>query len=155
MTEGEKESQRIYLQSEKGKEFKAKANKRYFQSEKGRKAMERAYEKASQKEGYKERRREYQKRYRQQLKEQVFNHYGSGCACCGETASEFLTIDHTNGGGCAHRRIVAPAEFYRWLIANNYPEGFRVLCMNCNFAIGKFGYCPHKTENKTEAISVR
>lgn len=32
---------------------------------------------------------------------------------------------------------------YRWLRNHGYPLGFRVLCMNCNFALGKFGYCPH------------
>lgn len=25
-----------------------------------------------------------------------------------------------------------------------YPAGFRLLCMNCNFAIGHFGSCPHQ-----------
>jgi hypothetical protein len=25
-----------------------------------------------------------------------------------------------------------------------YPPGFRVLCHNCNMAIGLFGVCPHE-----------
>jgi hypothetical protein len=32
---------------------------------------------------------------------------------------------------------------YLWLKRNNYPTGFRVLCHNCNLAIGFYGYCPH------------
>jgi len=31
-----------------------------------------------------------------------------------------------------------------------YPTGFRVLCHNCNQAIGLYGYCPHKTPRTTQ-----
>jgi len=62
------------------------------------------------------------------------------CACCGEEHIEFLTVDHING-----RKDVPETgqRLYRWLKINNYPEGFQVLCMNCNYAKGKFGNCPH------------
>lgn len=30
-----------------------------------------------------------------------------------------------------------------WLIHNRFPEGFRVLCFNCNNSLGMHGYCPH------------
>ena len=30
-----------------------------------------------------------------------------------------------------------------WLINERFPEGFRVLCHNCNQAIGYYGECPH------------
>ena len=33
---------------------------------------------------------------------------------------------------------------FQYLKRNNYPPGYRVLCMNCNFAMGHFGYCPHQ-----------
>lgn len=78
----------------------------------------------------------------QRDKQIVFDHYGNGCACCGEDLKEFLTIDHIFGGGNKHRKLTR--DTYRWLIKNNFPEGFRLLCMNCNFSIGKFGYCPHR-----------
>jgi hypothetical protein len=32
------------------------------------------------------------------------------------------------------------------LIKNNFPDGFQVLCHNCNMSIGLYGYCPHQTE---------
>lgn len=56
-------------------------------------------------------------------------------------------IDHVNGGGNAHRRSIGgttacTVRFYRWLEVNNYPEGFQVLCHNCNFA-KSHGGCPH------------
>lgn len=86
------------------------------------------------------------------VKINLFNQYG-GCVCscpggCKETFLEFLSIDHIGGGGKQHvdntgRRLTGVA-LYRWLRDNNYPKGFRVLCMNCNFAIGHHGYCPHE-----------
>lgn len=82
---------------------------------------------------------------RRHLKMEVLLSYGGCCACCGETKYEFLSIDHINGGGTQHRKEIGKAghSFYQWLKTNNYPEEFQVLCMNCNFAKGKYGYCPH------------
>ena len=54
-------------------------------------------------------------------------------------------LDHINGGGRKQRREMGGSlKIYKWLIANNFPEGFRLLCMNYNFALGRCGYCPHK-----------
>lgn len=94
---------------------------------------------------------------RRGLKLDAFNAYGGPvCACCGEVHLEFLSIDHIYGDGAEHRRDLLEergwkggssqmtgAHAYLWLKKNGYPPGFRVLCMNCNFAIGHFGYCPH------------
>jgi hypothetical protein len=33
---------------------------------------------------------------------------------------------------------------YVWLRDNGWPEGYRVLCHNCNSARGLYGYCPHE-----------
>ena len=90
--------------------------------------------------------REYGREYRRQLKAQACEAYGGAvCACCGEAHMEFLTIDHIGGGGKVHRRQpgVGASHFYWWLKHEGYPEGFRVLCMNCNFSLGHWGYCPH------------
>jgi hypothetical protein len=77
-------------------------------------------------------------------KDKVFNAYGGyKCNCCGETNIAFLTIDHINGGGNAHRREIK-TDFYQWLIKNNFPEGFQVLCHNCQWGKHKFGVCPHQ-----------
>lgn len=91
----------------------------------------------------------YKQRYagiRAQDKIQVFEHYGNKCACCGEDESCFLAIDHIDGGGNEHRKNIGKAGsgFYKWLINNNFPEGFQILCHNCN--MGKHlnnGICPH------------
>lgn len=90
-------------------------------------------------------------KYRRNLKQDALNAYGGKCACCGESNYEFMAIDHINGGGNKHRKdnkTGSGLQFYRWLKKNKYPKGFRVLCHNCNVALGIFGYCPHKSESK-------
>jgi hypothetical protein len=85
--------------------------------------------------------------YRLALKHQVMNGYGGACACCGESEIAFLTIDHINNDGAEHRRSSKFAKanrLYRWLRDNNYPQGFQVLCSNCNTAKNVVGVCPHQ-----------
>lgn len=78
---------------------------------------------------------------------QVLRHYSCGdpkCSCCGETSYEFLGIDHIKGGGRKHTSEIGSGKLYNWLVKHGFPEGFRVLCHNCNQAIGLYGYCPHQ-----------
>jgi len=75
---------------------------------------------------------------------QMINHYGGKCACCGESHREFLAFDHVNGGGNKHRKIDNIRKLHMWLYQQKCPPGFRVLCNNCNFSYGAFGYCPHQ-----------
>ena len=85
----------------------------------------------------------------QDLRLEILKRYSKDvpfCACCGEKHLEFLSIDHINGGGAEHRRQLKEATIYRWLKRNGYPEGYRVLCHNCNQALGHYGYCPHQKE---------
>lgn len=42
------------------------------------------------------------------------------------------------------RKEIGRSSTYFWIIRNKYPKGFRVLCHNCNQAIGSYGECPHK-----------
>jgi hypothetical protein len=96
-----------------------------------------------------ERKKAYERTRSQKLKETVLSHYSGGvprCACCGEQNTAFLSIDHVEGGGNKQRhrlQLVGGHVFYSWLKDNGYPSGYRVLCMNCNFALGLRGYCPH------------
>lgn len=84
------------------------------------------------------------------LKEEVFQAYGGWkCKCCGEDERLFLSIDHVFNDGHKYRKEKAysrsSVHFYRWLKRKGFPDGFQVLCMNCNF--GKRmnnGICPHK-----------
>jgi len=87
---------------------------------------------------------------RRALKVRVIQAYGGKCLCCGNSVFEFLTLEHSNKNGSAERKRlhVFGNEFYRWLEVRGYPKdlGLTVLCMNCNFSKGKYGYCPHERE---------
>jgi hypothetical protein len=75
--------------------------------------------------------REVQQRHLSKLKVAVLDHYGHACACCGTT--DRLTVDHVNGDGNQHREQVGGGwAIYRWIIANNFPPGFQILCRPCN-----------------------
>lgn len=86
----------------------------------------------------------------QKIKLKVFMHYSNGdpkCACCGEKRLEFLCLDHINGGGMKHRKTFS-GSIHFWIVKHGYPPGYRVMCHNCNMAIGFFGYCPHQEKSK-------
>ncbi len=87
--------------------------------------------------------RELEKIKRQRWKEKVLNHYSRVCVCCGEKDTRFLSVDHINGGGLKHRRESKISCMWRWLIDNEFPEGFQILCHNCNQAKYHYGKCPH------------
>jgi hypothetical protein len=58
-----------------------------------------------------------------------------------------LTVDHIAGGGNAHRRSLTGGGYrlYEFLKSRGWPkEGFRVLCMNCNWGRRDTGVCPHE-----------
>ena len=83
------------------------------------------------------------------LKDEILAQYGKICSCCGESIIEFLTIEHTEGCGNIHRRKlfkynVGGVHMYRWLKKNNFPKGYIVLCMNCNWAKRFSRTCPHQ-----------
>lgn len=71
------------------------------------------------------------------LKLEVMTHYckGSPKCKCGYNDIRALTIDHVDGDGAEHRREIGGGgiKLYVWLKNNNYPDGFQILCMNCQF----------------------
>lgn len=85
----------------------------------------------------------------QRLRQYVLDHYGNKCACCGETIQMFLSVDHVDNNGVEHslkEGVRGGHDMYRWLMINDFPDGFQLLCRNCNW--GKHvngGVCPHKT----------
>ena len=113
---------------------------------------ERAFKK-KYRESHKKPQRGYEKRGRTLVREEVLNHYGGKCACCVETRYEFLAIDHINGGGNKHRREQKISNLAYWIKRNNYPDGFQVLCHNCNMAKGFYGECPHEKERRNLSLA--
>jgi hypothetical protein len=73
-------------------------------------------------------------------KQMIMDHYGGPtCVGCNETELAVLQLDHKDGGGNKHRRKIGNGDLrkgsvntYQWIIENNYPPLFRVLCANCN-----------------------
>ena len=100
--------------------------------EKKRKSNLRTYYKYHEK--YRLKQRKQSKKKRQEEKITIINHYSKGkncCELCGITNIIVLTIDHINGGGNIHRKETGNAHIAHWLIKKNFPEGFRILCFNC------------------------
>ena len=76
------------------------------------------------------------KNYRLKLLNKALEYYSNGkvvCNCCGETNLEFLSLDGN-----------ASLTFLKKIQALDYPEGYEVLCMNCDWGIlQNDGMCPH------------
>lgn len=78
-----------------------------------------------------------------EIREEALAHYGGKCVCCSEEQKEFLTFDHIQGDGAEIRRLEGRGQQPRKLKAAGFPGNVRVLCHNCNSAIGIYGMCPH------------
>jgi len=91
-------------------------------------------------------------RLRDELRRQIITAYGGICRCCKENNPVFLTIDHVNGNGAKERRKHssgrAGINFYKYLKKLGFPQtGYRLLCMNCNWATRYGKECPHAITN--------
>lgn len=73
----------------------------------------------------------------------VFNIYGNKCECCGESTFEFLAIDHVNGDGIEERKLFGTQQLVMRIIKSGKQPNYRLLCHNCNLALGIYKYCPH------------
>jgi hypothetical protein len=86
----------------------------------------------------------------------VINAYGGKCVCCGESEPCFLAIDHIdNNGAYMRKNKLHPKngrELYYWIIKNNYPDIFQILCHNCNSAKAYYRICPHQTTKNDAGI---
>lgn len=93
--------------------------------------------------------KEYKKELHKNMKIKCLLYYSNKeypvCECCKINNIDILTIDHVNGDGRNHRRKhnITGGGIYRWIIKNNFPIGYRVLCFNCNSGKGKNKECPH------------
>jgi len=95
----------------------------------------------------------------QDTKRQVMLHYSKKlskskipcCNCCGEkTSLDFLCIDHISGRrlGNGKKDTRRGSSLYSYLISNNYPRGYQVLCWNCNSTKFVYLICPHKRKKR-------
>lgn len=93
--------------------------------------------------------RERMRAWSRKVRSEVLAHYGGRCACCNEACLSFLGINHIQDGDNQHRKS-RRTPLYPWLKKNKFPTGFRVLCHNCNMALGFYGYCPHQNPNSIQ-----
>lgn len=124
--------------------IKTRNHRRYIENKVSILAKSKLWKKENQKR-YRSQQDDYRRQKRAELKQQVLTHYGACCACCGEREILFLTIDHIHGNGGLHRRQIGKTDMWKWLAQNDYPDGFQILCYNCN--VGRYrngGVCPHK-----------
>ena len=80
------------------------------------------------------------------------------CNCCGENFDvDFLAVDHIRGKrqmDSEHALVklgysskLVGKMLQSWIMRNNFPEGFQILCANCNTAKGmkkNNNICPHE-----------
>lgn len=73
-------------------------------------------------------------------KKTVMDHYSNGtgkCACCGTDRS--LCLDHIKP--ILRSKNGAKKTDYRKIIKDNFPEGYQVLCFDCNNSKGRYDKC--------------
>lgn len=77
-------------------------------------------------------------RYTVKVRTELISAYGGCCSICGENNYEFLTVDHIAGDGKVDRENgLSGMMLYLWLRRNSFPrDRYRLLCMNCNHALG-------------------
>ena len=69
------------------------------------------------------------------------------CHCPGhdERCIELLVIDHKKKRTKKEKGL-SGKPFYKHLKEINYPDGYQVLCLSCNFVKEKYDKCPHLFE---------
>src|SRR5262249_9050656 len=85
------------------------------------------------------------------VRAEVIAHYGGQCEICKESCLPFLQIDHLNGGGPEHLSSITGRNICVWLRQNKFPDGFRVLCANHNFALGGLSI---RREHRQDTLSL-
>lgn len=116
--------------------MKARENNRRYQSNNRRKVNESNKKWRSANLG---KAKNQAKKRKNEIRETVLTHYSNGflrCANCGYDVFEALALDHTNNNGAEHRRELnqnGKQNIYYWAKRNNFPDGFQVLCSNCNW----------------------
>jgi hypothetical protein len=87
------------------------------------------------------------------------------CKCCNlNSYIGFLAIDHIEGRiemdsipelvKIGYSSKFSNNSLFLWIIKNNFPEGFQILCHNCNTAKGFYGKCPHETKRLEETFAM-
>ena len=73
----------------------------------------------------------------QKLRRKILEHYGETppkCSKCQCDIYKVLDLDHIKNDGKEERkRFHGNLALYKYIIKNNYPKKYQVLCKNCNW----------------------
>lgn len=74
---------------------------------------------------------------RMRWKQTILDRYGNQCAICGFNDMRALQLDHINDNGSQERKDLGSqkfsgVKFYEYLIKQGLPDGYQILCANCN-----------------------
>ena len=166
-----------YNASEKGKVSSLKYRNKTENKIRKKELSQRPERKAQQRQWYleynTEERRENTSKKRQMTRLKILKKYSKNlsnsnipcCRCCGlDNHANFLAIDHITGRKemdsnpelvkLGYSSELKGVMLHEWIIKNNFPKGFQILCHNCNLAKGFYGICPHETARKEETFAM-
>jgi hypothetical protein len=92
------------------------------------------------------------KRERAKQKLGLLEAFGWKCNCCGEDNPLFLTLQHKDRKGETFYGLKTHQLYSRAKADGWDSSKYEVLCMNCNFAHGIYGECPHRNGMTTEKV---
>ena len=73
---------------------------------------------------------------------------------CGEPEIHFLTVEHKGGVPDHHKwpsgNRKTGIALFKLIRDEGYPDDYTVLCMNCNYAKGHYGFCPHQPHEESD-----
>jgi hypothetical protein len=88
----------------------------------------------------------YSRWVRWKLRLETITRYGGSCRCCQEDDARFLVLDHPKRNGYRERVPFGGHggwQFYAHLKQRGWPDGYSILCANCNGAMRLGRRCPH------------
>ena len=130
---------------EKNREKLSERNKVYYETHREKRSIYNTVYRENNKKKiaeYRENNREAEAEKRREIRIKFLEMYGNKCACCGEGTREFLSVDHINGQR-GNRKKEKGHQAYRRATKEYDPDIYRILCHNCNAALGAYGFCPH------------
>lgn len=141
--EKRKKSGRVYFQKYKEKVYAR--IKRWRDSHKEEYLKKDREYKLKKSPEVKEREADRERMRRLVLRYAVLSYYSKGdkpvCARCPTSDIRVLAIDHIYNDGAKERRMLGKGNkrgspsmvIYKWIIENNFPPRYQILCHNCNF----------------------
>ena len=161
------ENKAIRRERELTPKYKAKAKERRAKPE--NKAKQKEYDSRPERKAYFKKYQQLpkykagQKEHADNIRLKVLQYYSKHlsksdipcCRCCGEKSHiGFLALDHIAGRKemdsesglvkLGYSSSMVKTVLSNWIIKNNFPKGFQILCHNCNQAKAVYGKCPHE-----------